>query len=145
MRNDLQTKASPWSLRNTGACVFRCSWYNDLGHRGRGRCLGRHLGLGRLLREPERQLGLEWRTADCAPTVHVVGPFRTPTPPCVKTLDPPFCAGLSHRNSSPSPSKRQNQAPLWDCVRKFQKTPTECWETDRASMRQRKSPASCTP
>lgn len=32
----LQPEASPWGLRNAGACVSRCPWYDDLGNRGRG-------------------------------------------------------------------------------------------------------------
>ena len=59
MQGDLQAKTPPRSLRNTRPCVSRCSRYDDLRHRGRGRRLGRHLGLGCLLRGPGRDSGPE--------------------------------------------------------------------------------------
>ena len=99
--------------------MSRSSWYDDLGYRGRGRRLGRHLGFGCLLRGPGKVLGLEWRIANRAPTVRVVEPFRTPIPPCARTLYPPFCADPSRRNFSLSLSRRQNQAPLRNRVKEF--------------------------
>ena len=57
MRGDLQAETSTWSLRNAGTSVSGRSWYDNLGHRGRGRCFGRYLGFGCLLRGPGRGSG----------------------------------------------------------------------------------------
>ena len=120
---DLQAETSAWGLRSVGACVSGCTWYNDLGHCRRGRRLGCYLGFCCLLRGPGRESAPKWHIADCALTVHVVEPSRTPIPPCVRILDLPSCAGLFRRNSSLSPSRRQNRAPLKNHIRKFSTPP----------------------
>ena len=49
----------------------------------------------------EGKLRPERSVSKRARTVHAVESFRTLIPPCVRTLDPPFCAGPFRRNSSP--------------------------------------------